>query len=111
MRGERVDFARYMSEEGDRAALGNGQMNARGDILDKDGNIVTTRAEISASYYKTSSKAVKQVSIKDIADQVYPSPAQAVKDLTDKFQANERAKATAAEEKFGAKPRKISDKE
>lgn len=113
MRGKPVDFAYYMETQADQQALGNALMNARGDQLDKFGNVVKTRQEMSQEYHR-SAKSVKQVSIKSLESELFQTPEQAIAALKH----SERAKAQTAEEKFGPKSasltpapskRKISD--
>lgn len=98
MRGKPVDFAYYMETQADQQALGNAMMNARGDQLDKFGNVVKTRQEMSQEYHR-SAKSVKQVSIKSLESELFQTPEQAIAALKQA----ERAKAQTAEEKFGPK--------
>lgn len=103
MKGKMVDFAYYIEKNADMPALGSARLNARGDQLDERGNIVRTRAEISAEYHR-SSKSVKQVSIKALDTEVFQTPAEALKQLQDK--AGAAKKAVEATTK-----RKLSDTE
>jgi hypothetical protein len=61
-------------------ALGNGKMNARGDLIGARGEVLTAEAQ---KYNKHNPKAVKvrQVSIKDMGDDFFESPAEAIKKL------------------------------
>ena len=50
-------------------AVGNANMNARGDVLGPGGKVVQSREEVTREYYKNNPKAaVKTVSIKDAVD-------------------------------------------
>lgn len=64
-RGREIDMAALLSQKGDTLAVGNLGMNARGDMLDSNGNVVKTAKELAEEYYKSNPKAVKHVSIKD----------------------------------------------
>lgn len=107
MRGKQVDFARYYAEQGDAIALGNASLNARGDLINKNGDIVQTRAEIAAEYHR-SGKSVKHVSIKEV--ETYANPQEAVATLMAQHKQNEVKRQAAAEAKF-SKGRKLSDDE
>jgi hypothetical protein len=84
MRGELLDVGLYLAQNEEMIALGNAGVNARGDQIDKRGQIVKTRAEIAAEYHAKNPKAVKQVALKNLDSEVYKSPAQAVKALEEK---------------------------
>jgi ATP-dependent protease ClpP protease subunit len=98
MKGEVVNFANYMEENAHMPAIGNARLNAQGDVLDKDGKIIKTRADIAAEYHRNT-KSVKQVSIKALDTEMFQTPAEAMKKLTDD------RKPKAAE----APKRKLSD--
>ena len=106
MRGKDVDFMRYMAKHGDMAAVGNASMNARGDIIDKLGNVVRTRADISAEYHRNNTKAVKHVAIKAM-DTVFQTPADALKNL----QAPAPLATKVSEDRPAHRSRKISETE
>jgi hypothetical protein len=82
MRGEEVNFAYYIEQNAGMPAVGNAMLNARGDQLDSRGNVVKTRAEISAEYHR-SQKSVRQVSISSLDSEIFQTPAEAVKKLLD----------------------------
>lgn len=50
-RGEIIDFGALRAANAHAVALGNANMNARGDILGKGGKIVKTREEQAQEYY------------------------------------------------------------
>lgn len=104
MRGKPVDFNRLLAKHGDMAAVGNASMNARGDIIDKQGNVVRTRADISAEYHRNNANAVKHVPIR-ATETLFQTPAEAVK------QAFAQQAAKATEDKPASRSRKISEEE
>lgn len=108
-RGVEVDFAKFMAQNEETVAVGNGAMNARGDILGRGGKIVKTRDQVAADAYNTHNpRAVKKVSLKDIAAEAV-SPAEAVRIAREnaaKAREEAEAQAQAAEER---KMRKIVD--
>jgi hypothetical protein len=113
MRGVAVDFARYLNEEGDKIALGNAALNARGDLIDTLGNVVRTRAEISAEYHQKNEKSVKQVSIKALDEEVFANPMAAVAALRAQMpqQAQQPQQVTEQPSRPAVKSRRISDSE
>jgi len=78
MRGQTVDMARLVVENANAVALGNASMNVRGDIIGTNGNVVKSREQIVQEYHATNPKAVKQVALRDIHNEVFASPAEAV---------------------------------
>lgn len=52
-------------------AVGNANLNARGDLLGPGGKIVKTREELAKEYYRKNPKAVKHEELK--ADEVVPA--------------------------------------
>ncbi len=50
MRGEVVDFNRLRMANAEKPALGNANMNARGDIIGQGGVILKTQEQIDAEY-------------------------------------------------------------
>lgn len=114
MRGVHVDFSRFINEQGDAVALGNASQNARGDLVDRRGNVVQTRADISAAYHNNVERSVRHVSIKALEDTfVTPAAGWAA--------AQEQARSAAAQPvpavdpqtptRPAAKGRKITDSE
>jgi hypothetical protein len=125
MRGVEVDFARYIAQHENDIAIGNGKMNARGDVIGRGGVIVKRREAIAAQYNKANPKAVRTVSLKDIAGEVLPTPAEAMAQaMKEARESKPAAKPSpmmvepktivndlSAEEKPARKARKISDGE
>ena len=52
MQGRMVDIEKLRSANEHVRAVGNMNVNARGDILGKSGQIVTTKADVIAKYYE-----------------------------------------------------------
>src|SRR6478752_959577 len=94
MRGKLVDMAALMASNPTAIALGNARMNARGDVLGRNGQIVQPRQALPAAY-ATSSKSVRQVPLRNIATD-FASPAEAIAKLSQQAPANEKANATVA---------------
>ena len=67
--GQMLDMETLVLANEKTVAVGNMKVNARGDTVDADGNIVKTKTEQAQAYYLNNSKAVvKTVSIKDAVD-------------------------------------------
>lgn len=77
MRGQSLDMARLMAQNQYKLALGNASMNARGDIVE-GGKIVKAREEIARDYHRNNPKAVKQVALRDLTNEVLVTPAEAI---------------------------------
>jgi hypothetical protein len=90
MRGVEVDFSKHLAENAEMIAVGNANMNARGDILGPGGKIIKTRAEIAAEYHNKSKQAVKHVAISKLEDEVFQTPAEAMKQLSDQKKPTKR---------------------
>lgn len=117
MRGEPIDMSRYLAQNEGLVAVGNAQMNARGDIIGPGGKIIKPREQIAAEYHKANPKAVRQVALRDLTDEVlaaapapsekeevvYMSPEDAVKKL--------QQDAAEAAKKPAPTKRKIEDNE
>lgn len=112
MRGQKIDIARLAAQNPEKMALSgspkgrNGKkavpgMNARGDILGKGGKVVIPREQVARDYHKANPKAVKQIAMRDIRQELFaaPTPAQAI--------ANHKEAMAAA--KTQRKQRKIVD--
>ena len=95
MRGASLDMARLMAQNQYQLALGNASMNARGDIVE-GGKVVKPREQIAREYHRNNPKAVKQVALRNISDEVFLSPSEAM---------------AAAKEEGKFKKRKLTDTE
>ena len=63
-RGETVEIDKLVLQNGGTVALGNANMNARGDILGPGGVIVKTREQQLAEYYDKNPNAVEKVDLR-----------------------------------------------
>lgn len=83
MRGVVVDMDALRAAGEQSVASGAGsKMNARGDILGKNGQIEVRREQIARDYYKNNPQAGKQVSLKPAVPDEFETPEQAVARLT-----------------------------
>ena len=57
--GKEIDMQKLMLQNEKTIALGNANLNARGDQIDARGNIVKRREEIAQDYYRSNPKAVR----------------------------------------------------
>jgi len=60
MRGKEIDMEKLNLRNELLPAVGNAKVNARGDEIGKGGQIVRTREEVLADYYKKNPRAVKE---------------------------------------------------
>jgi len=60
LRGKEVDIEKLALRNEKTPAIGNMNVNARGDMLGPGGEIVKTREEILADYYKNNSRDVRE---------------------------------------------------
>lgn len=118
MRGNALDMGQLIARNEKAIALGNGSMNARGDIVNAQGAVVKRREQVTQEYYNSNPKAVKQVALRDISKEVFQSPAEALANLTAPPVAKVApAAAPKAEEKLPAvepttqRKRKIEDRD
>ena len=77
-KGREIDISALTAANGQQRALGNVRMNAQGDILDQQGNIVKRRTQIVQDYYKNNPNGVKKVSLKPLGEEVFQTPAEAL---------------------------------
>ena len=81
MRGKLLDMSQLAaSAPANQKALGNANMNARGDVLGANGKIMKRRQAVAQDYYAANPKAVKKVALRDISKEVFVTPEQAVAD-------------------------------
>lgn len=78
--GEAVNMAELVAKHGDTVAIGDVRMNARGDLLDVNNQVVVARKQIEQEYYTNNPKGVKQkqVSLKAIQEDQLYTPQQAL---------------------------------
>ena len=68
-RGQTIDMAGLVLQNETAVAVGNMNVNARGDKVNEKGEVVKTKTEQAQAYYQSNPKAaVKTVSIKDAVD-------------------------------------------
>ena len=84
MLGKTLDMGLLISKNQKAVALGNANMNARGDVIDTRGRILKSREEVAQAYYASNPNAVKQVALRDISNQVFSTPAEALSALKPK---------------------------
>lgn len=72
-RGESVDMTVLLSKNEREPALGNMRVNARGDEIDPDGNIVKSRSEIMQEYYNLDTMIPEDGEIPESSENVYNS--------------------------------------
>lgn len=90
--GEWIDMSALSARNAHVVALGNAGMNARGDIVDRSGNVLKSREVVVQEYYRSNPKSVTQsVSLKDLGDEVL-TPAQVIEKLEGKVEAPKAAK-------------------
>jgi hypothetical protein len=71
-RGELIDFDHMMAQQGKTVAVGNTNLNARGDIVGPGGVIVKTAEQIISEqgYNQRPAEPVRKASITELAKQV-----------------------------------------
>lgn len=82
-RNKTVDISSILANNEDTVALGNANMNARGDIIGKGGKVIRKREDVAMDYHKNSSTQVKRISIADMDDDFFTTPNQVAKSLKD----------------------------
>jgi hypothetical protein len=92
MKGKTLDLTPIVAKNQNTVAIGNANMNARGDVLGPGGVIVKRREEVAQDYHNANPKAVRRVSLKDVQPDTFPSPAEAIAQL--KKQAQQAAVST-----------------
>jgi hypothetical protein len=106
MRGVEINMAKYLAENETAVAVGNAGMNARGDMIDKSGRVIKSRAAIAQEYHAANPRAVKRVtSLKDLADR----PAMTLEEVSAAMKAAKATPPKEAEAPTGTKKRKLSD--
>jgi hypothetical protein len=77
-KGKTIDFGEVMKESGNIVAVGNAQMNARGDILSSGGIVVKTAEQHSDEFHRTTSQTVTRSMPLSALEEEMLTPAQAV---------------------------------
>lgn len=60
MQGREIDLEKLMARNELMPAIGNANMNTRGDEIDKTGKIKRSREQIMSDYYEKNPKAIKE---------------------------------------------------
>lgn len=113
MRGEVVDMGRYLAQNENAVAVGNGKMNARGDEIGRGGRVVVSREAATRDYYEgRAAKMVTKVPLSDLSEEVYVGPVAQAREATE-FASPEAAWTGAVEAdkaaRAAARARKIQD--
>lgn len=93
-KGKEFNMSAFSEKNADTRAVGNINMNARGDVLDAQGRVKVSANRISQAFSANNNKKVRQVSLKDDAEtapvtnkavvpdgKTQPAPATDVKDM------------------------------
>lgn len=67
-KGKEFNMSAFSEKNADARAVGNVNMNARGDVLDANGKVKVTAGQISRAFSANNNKKTKQVSLKEDAD-------------------------------------------
>jgi hypothetical protein len=111
MRGRVVDMEALQARHEKLPAVGNANMNARGDVIGPRGELVTRREQIVQAYAANNHKGVRHVSLKSLPDEVFETPAEAMARLRAEAQAREQqAQAAGPAETTPRRTRKLVDK-
>lgn len=84
MRGRVIDMDALRAQNEDIRAIGNGKMNARGDIVGLSGQIEVRREQIARDYHNRNPMAATPVSLKPAVPDKFETPDQAVSRITGK---------------------------
>lgn len=83
MRGKIIDMDRLRNVNANARALGNANLNARGDKLDQKGRIIRKREDIVNEYYSKKQQGIQYVSINSL-DNKFADPKEKAKELAEK---------------------------
>lgn len=100
MQGKVIDVGALMAQNETAIAVGNANLNARGDLLGAGGKVVKKKEQIAKEYHTRNPNSVKSVSLKDVQADVFMSPMQAVEEgrrIKQEIDAQNIAIAKAAE--------------
>jgi hypothetical protein len=98
MQGKMVDMEKLMRQNELVPAVGNANLNARGDKLGAGGKIVKRREDMVAEYYESNPKVARKKTLAK-ADPV-PAPVEAIPDMSE-FEPPEEIPATITKPKQG----------
>ena len=72
MKGLVIDVEKIRMANGDKKALGNANLNARGDKLDSSGRIVKRREDIVNEYNQKRDEGIRYVGLSSIDQNIVP---------------------------------------
>lgn len=78
MKGKKIDIGAILAAQENNIAIGNANMNAKGDILGKGGAVIKKASAVSKEYLVNNPKAVKKLSMSDMQPSTVLSPADAM---------------------------------
>jgi hypothetical protein len=78
MKGKHLDVTPIMTKNENKIAIGNANMNARGDILGPGGTIIKRREEVAQEYHNQNPRAVRRVSLKEVTPDTFLTPAEVI---------------------------------
>lgn len=115
MRGKIIDMDRLRNVNSGARALGNANLNARGDKLDQKGRIIRKREDIVNEYYSKKQQGIQYVSINSL-DNKFMDPKEKARELAEntKFVTPEEIKKLRRPvdtPENSQKKRKLSDEE
>ena len=115
MRGKIIDMDRLRNVNSGARALGNANLNARGDKLDQKGRIIRKREDIVNEYYSKKQQGIQYVSINSL-DNKFTDPKEKARELAEntKFVTPEEIKKLRRPvdtPENSQKKRKLSDEE
>lgn len=67
-KGKEFNMSAFSEKNADARAVGNVNMNARGDVLDSKGKVKVSAGQISRAFSANNNKKTKQVSLKEDSD-------------------------------------------
>ena len=67
-KGKEFNMSAFSEKNADARAVGNVNMNARGDVLDTKGKVKVSANQISRAFSANNNKKTKQVSLKEDSD-------------------------------------------
>ena len=62
-RGKDIDIQAMRIKHAKQRAVGNANVNARGDLIDKQGKVIKTREQLAQEYNRKNTNAVKNVPV------------------------------------------------
>ena len=109
MRGVPVDMEALMSKHENDIALGNAQMNARGDIIGEGGQVITRREELARAH-QLKKQANANVSLKPANPDKFETPAEALARIA-KMANNKSQAAPVVPDEFDYTPEELKEME